>query len=63
MVGRRGIAATTLRPAGKVDIEGARFDVVSDGRIVEKGTPVVVIRTDGLSLVVAPVGDGDAATV
>ncbi|HEV3029327.1 MAG TPA: NfeD family protein [Planctomycetota bacterium] len=50
--GRRGHALTALRPSGKVDIDGAVFDVVADGEFVAVGEPVEVIRTEGIRIVV-----------
>jgi membrane-bound serine protease (ClpP class) len=51
-VGKRGIARTTLRPAGKVEIEGRRYDVVTEGAMVDEGTAVVVVSADGARIVV-----------
>lgn len=52
LAGRRGHAVTPLRPSGKVDIDGAVFDVVADGEFVALGEPVEVIRTEGIRIVV-----------
>jgi membrane-bound serine protease (ClpP class) len=51
-LGKRGVAATTLRPAGIARIEGARVDVVTEAEYVEAGEPVEVIRVDGNRIVV-----------
>jgi membrane-bound serine protease (ClpP class) len=51
-LGKRGRASSPLRPAGIADIEGARVDVVSEGDLIEAGTPVEVIRVDGNRVVV-----------
>jgi membrane-bound serine protease (ClpP class) len=51
-VGKRGVARTTLRPSGKVEIDGRRYDVVTDGALVDEGTEVIVIETDGTRIVV-----------
>src|SRR5688572_2604292 len=51
-LGKRGRTTSPLRPAGIVDIEGVRLDVVSEGELVEPGTPVEVIRVDGNRIVV-----------
>jgi membrane-bound serine protease (ClpP class) len=51
-LGKRGRASTPLRPAGIADIEGARVDVVSDGELIEPGTPIEVTRVDGNRIVV-----------
>jgi len=51
-LGKRGIAASTLRPAGIADIEGERVDVVSDGEFIGAGDPITVVRVDGNRIVV-----------
>jgi membrane-bound serine protease (ClpP class) len=51
-VGRQGVAASPLRPAGIADLEGQRVDVVSDGEFIDTGTPVRVARVDGNRVVV-----------
>jgi len=44
LVGKTGIAATVLRPSGKVSINGVSYDAVSNQSFIEKGTAVRVIR-------------------
>jgi membrane-bound serine protease (ClpP class) len=51
-LGKRGTAASPLRPAGIADIEGERVDVVSDGDFVDAGEPIAVVRVDGNRIVV-----------
>jgi len=51
-LGRRGRAASTLRPAGIAEIDGERVDVVSDGELIAAGEPVEVTRVDGNRIVV-----------
>jgi membrane-bound serine protease (ClpP class) len=47
LVGRLGIAATTLRPGGQVEVDGRRYEAAVGMGTVEAGTPVVVRgRTD-----------------
>jgi len=53
-LGRRGIAHSVLRPAGIAEIDGHRVDVVSEGELVEAGTPIEVLRVDGNRIVVRP---------
>lgn len=53
--GDRGVASTTLRPAGKATFGNAFVDVVTDGDFIESGTPVVVIRSAYGHIVVAAV--------
>ena len=52
--GRSGIAITPLRPTGKARIAGQVVDVLTDGRNVDKGQPVVVTEALGNRVVVAP---------
>ncbi len=51
-VGKKGAALTTLRPAGMIEIEGKRVDVVTEGEYLSRSTPVEVIRVDGNRIVV-----------
>src|SRR5262249_49185850 len=52
LVGRRGVAATALRPTGKATVDDRRLDAVSDGGFIEAGAPVEVIKLDGARVVV-----------
>ncbi len=54
LVGMRGRAATDLLPAGTVEIEGIRFESLSDGQVIEHGHSVRVVRIDMGRLVVVP---------
>jgi membrane-bound serine protease (ClpP class) len=51
-LGKRGMTASPLRPAGLADIEGERVDVVSDGEFIDAGAPITVARVDGNRIVV-----------
>ena len=55
LVGATGRTHTALRPSGIADIAGARVDVVSEGEMIDPGTPIVVTRVDGNRVVVRPV--------
>lgn len=50
--GKSGIAISPLRPAGFAEIENQRVDVVSDGKFIDSGAPIVVTRVDGNRIVV-----------
>ncbi len=52
LVGRSGAALTTLRPAGSAFIDNERYDVVSEGEFIEKGSEISVVRIDGNSVIV-----------
>lgn len=47
-----GVAQTNLRPSGTAIINGKRVDVVAEGAFIENGTPVKVVATEGLRVVV-----------
>ncbi len=61
-LGRRGTAHSVLRPAGIAEIDGRRVDVVSEGELVEPGTPVQVMRVDGNRIVVRALAPGASTT-
>lgn len=52
LVGRRGVAETSLRPSGRALIDGQRMDVVSEGGWAEAGDPVEVVEVRGPVVVV-----------
>jgi membrane-bound serine protease (ClpP class) len=52
MVGKSGVAITSLRPAGTALIEGQRVDVVTQGTFIDKDSEVTIIRIDGNRVVV-----------
>lgn len=51
-LGKKGLAASPLRPSGIAEIDGARVDVVSDGPLIDAGQFVEVTRVDGNRIVV-----------
>jgi len=55
IVGKEGVALTTLRPAGIVEIDGKRIDAMTEGDYIEKGEKIVVISSEGIKVVVAKV--------
>ncbi len=54
LVGKKGVVITTLRPAGRIEIENESYDVVTEGDFVEKGHVVEVIEVRGNRIVVKP---------
>lgn len=52
LLGKKGIAVTDLRPAGSVDIDGVKFDVISDGEYISRGTKVEIFKVSGVKLLV-----------
>lgn len=54
---KKGIAVTDLRPAGKIEIEGERYDAYTNGEWIERGDEVIVLRAKGMSVVVQKVSN------
>jgi membrane-bound serine protease (ClpP class) len=50
--GKTGIAQTMLRPAGKVLIDGKIYDAVAETGLIEKGSPVTVVRIEAAQIYV-----------
>ncbi|MDR1410955.1 MAG: nodulation protein NfeD [Spirochaetaceae bacterium] len=56
LAGKRGVAASTLRPSGTAEIEGRIYRVEGDGVFIEAGEPVEIVRVYGSRIVVRPCG-------
>jgi membrane-bound serine protease (ClpP class) len=54
--GMQGAALTTLRPSGKARFADHVVDVVTEGEFIPAETPVTVIQTDGMRVVVKQAG-------
>ncbi len=52
LLNQTGTAFTTLRPSGTALINGKRIDVVSEGSLIERGTPIKVVAIEGMRVVV-----------
>ncbi len=55
LVGKEGIAFTTLRPGGTAEIDGRRIDVVAESEYITQGTKIKVLRVEGIKVVVTAV--------
>jgi len=51
-LGVKGVVFATLRPAGKVSIDGTFWEAISDGSFIEKGEKIVVIGHMGTGVIV-----------
>ena len=51
-VGKKGVARTTLRPAGVAEIEGQRVDVVTEGEFIRENSDIEVTRVEENSVFV-----------
>ena len=52
LISKQGVAFSTLRPAGRAQIEGQLIDVVSEGEFIEPGSAIEVIDVSGNKVVV-----------
>jgi len=52
LVGRHGKAVSVLRPAGKIEVDGKYFQVVSDGPYISVGDQVEIVEVTGNRIVV-----------
>ena len=52
LVNQTGLAYTNLRPSGKATIGDERVDVVTEGTMIDKDTPIRVIAVEGKRVVV-----------
>ncbi len=55
LFGALGVAVTPLRPAGIVDIEGEKVDVVTEGEYIDANRSVMVFKIEGGRVVVKQV--------
>jgi membrane-bound serine protease (ClpP class) len=52
LVGREGVAATSLHPSGQVEIEGRRYEARVEVGSVERGATIVVRAYSDFGLIV-----------
>ncbi len=52
LMGAQGVSLTPLRPAGTASIGGRRVDVVAESDFIGRDEPIVVVREEGLRIVV-----------
>lgn len=62
LLNQTGTAFTQLRPSGIALINGQRVDVVTEGSLIEKGTPVKVVGIEGMRVVVRVISETSAET-
>ena len=56
-VGRRGMSASVLRPAGRGRFDGVTYDVVTQGEFIEPDRPIEIIEAEGNRYVVRETGE------
>jgi len=52
LIGKEGIAATVLRPSGKVIIDSTYYDGVSESGFIERGAKVIVTKFENAQVYV-----------
>lgn len=52
LLNQTGVAFTNLRPSGTALINGQRVDVLTEGAMIERGTPIRVVAIEGMRVVV-----------
>ena len=55
LIGREGIALSTLRPSGTGVFDEDRIDVVTGGEFIEKETPIRIIEAHGNRIIVVQI--------
>ena len=55
LLNKEGIALTPLRPSGTIIIDNERIDAVTEGGFINSGDKVVVIKVEGVRVVVRQV--------
>lgn len=52
LVGKEALVITDLRPSGKIEIDNERYEAISDGEYIVKGSFVKVVKVDEARLMV-----------
>lgn len=52
LLGKKGTAATDLRPAGRGNFDGVEFNVISESKYINKDTPIEICKVEGSKLIV-----------
>jgi membrane-bound serine protease (ClpP class) len=55
LLGKSGVAASYLRPAGVALVDGQRVDVLTQGEFIPEGSPIRVTRVEGARVFVEPI--------
>ena len=57
LIGKTGVAVTSLRPAGTGQFGDSRLDVVTEGSFIDKGTRIQITQVQGNRIVVVPLAE------
>ena len=61
LVNQTGSALTPLRPSGTALINGRRVDVVTEGGMIERNTPIKVVAVEGMRVIVRALSETSAS--
>ena len=61
LVGKRGVTLSMLRPTGKVEIDGDRYDALTTGEFTDPGVTIVVAGIESNQLVVETASEDEYA--
>jgi membrane-bound serine protease (ClpP class) len=61
LIGRQARVLRDLHPSGLIELEGKRLDAVSEGRFIESGSTVEIVRISGRDIVVREVASPEQA--
>jgi membrane-bound ClpP family serine protease len=53
LVGKKGVALSILRPAGLAEIDGVRYNVITEGEFIRKNASIVIQKVEGNKIVVS----------
>ncbi len=56
LIGKEGEAMSSLRPSGRIIVDGNPYQVVSEEGFIKKGTPILIVRGEGARLIVRKQG-------
>ena len=54
-VGKQGTAVTDFLPNGRIRVDDSEFDAVTEGVLVDAGTPIEVTHVEGNRIIVRPI--------
>lgn len=59
LTGKEGVALSTMRPVGRCEIDGNKYECVAESGYVKKDTPVKVIEVQGSQITVRKIETED----
>ena len=63
LLGKEGVALSTMRPSGRVQIDEQRLDAIAEGSFIASGASVKVVQIEGSKVVVMEINRSDNQSV